>query len=50
MTYQFDIKYTSTNANGLSRLSTKIDKKFDHFEKIENQEIIWNIEETIESL
>ena len=38
MTYQFNIKYTSTNANGISRLSTKVDKKFDHFESIENQE------------
>ena len=50
MTYQFNIKYTSTNANGISRLSTKVDKEFDYFESIENQEIIWNIEETIEGL
>ena len=50
MTYQFNIKYASTNANELSRLSTKVDKEFDHFESIENQEIIRNIEETIEGL
>ena len=50
MTYQFDIKYTSSSANGLSRLSTKVDKEFDYFESIENQEIIRNIEETIEGL
>ena len=50
MTYQFDIKCTSSNANGLSRLSTKVEKEFDHFESIENHEIIRNIEETIEGL
>ena len=54
MAYQFDIKYKPTkyhgNADGLSQLSTKVDKDFVHFKSLDNQKITCNIEETIEGI
>ena len=44
MAYQFDIQYKPTkdhgNADGLSRLSTQQDVKFDKIEDRENAEIL----------